>query len=162
MVSSHHKHLYICQALNTSKSATLNWEINIVMIAEITKPIIDQNLQCAIYQWWRFFLSPRTMVETLQQRKVPIWTFLRCPLFKTSFRLHESRFLHTFTLYNPILIKMCTVQDQSWCRCLQIPRPIGDILLQRKVLIWTFLRSLLFKTYFPSPWKHIFTYFHFL
>ena len=49
-----------------------------------------------------------------------------------------------------------------WCRCLLIPRPIGDILPQRKVLIWTFLRSLLFKTYFPSPWKHIFTYFHFL
>ena len=30
---------------------------------------------------------------------------------KLIFNLHKSRFLHTFTLYNPFLIKMCSVQS---------------------------------------------------
>ena len=114
--------------------------------------IDDADASWSQDQWVTYYRKERSQ----------FWCFLGFVRSKLIFHLHESKCLPTFTFYNPLLIKMCSVQsiddaDASWSQ-----ETRGDILLQRKVPIWTFLRSPLFKTSFRSPRKQIFTQFYFV
>ena len=100
--------------------------------------IDDADASWSQDQWVTYYRKERSQ----------FWCFLGFVRSKLIFHLHESKCLPTFTFYNPLLIKMCSVQsiddaDASWSQ-----ETRGDILLQRKVPIWTFLRSPPFKTSF--------------